>query len=68
MAVIQQDNHHRDPSFIAKAKQIIRIKQTLSNDEIFHLFEDNKLLVLFLLENDIIEMSDTICEEMMKNK
>ena len=62
--------HHRDTTFITRTKQLLlhykdQIKQTLSNDEIFYIFEDNKLLVHFLLSNDVIRMTDKICEVMM---
>ncbi|KAK8835254.1 hypothetical protein M9Y10_039802 [Tritrichomonas musculus] len=64
------DEHHRDTNFITRTKQLLlhykqQIKQTLSNEEIFNLFADNKLLVHFLLTNDIIKMTDKICYEMM---
>ena len=64
------DEHHRDPTFIARTKQLLlhyknQIKQTLSNEEIFYIFEGNKLLVHFLLANDIIRMTEKICEYMM---
>ncbi|KAK8888241.1 hypothetical protein M9Y10_039306 [Tritrichomonas musculus] len=64
------DHHHRDTNFITRTKQLLlyyksQIKQTLSNEEIFDIFKDNKLLVHFLLTNDIIRMTDTISEKMM---
>ncbi|KAK8850249.1 hypothetical protein M9Y10_018375 [Tritrichomonas musculus] len=64
------DYHHCCPSFIRRTKQLLfyykhQIKKTLSNDVIFYIFEDNKLLVLFLLTNDVIRMTDRICELMM---
>ena len=64
------DEHHRDTTFIARTKQLLlhykdQIKQTLSNEEIFYIFEDNKLLVHFLLSNDVIRLTDNICESMM---
>ena len=59
------DHHHRDINFIPKIQKILQqyqeqIKQTLSNDEIFHLFENNKLIVHFLLKNNIINISESI--------
>ena len=67
------DEHHRNTNFITRTKQLllqykIQIKQTLSNEEIFNIFEDNKLLVHFLLMNDVIRMTDKICEEMMSKQ
>ena len=64
------NEHHRDTNFIARTKQLLlhyksQIKQTLSNEDIFEIFKDNKLLVHFLLTNDVIRITDTICEYMM---
>ena len=64
------DEHHRDTTFITRTKQLLlhyksQIKQTLSNDEVFNIFEDNKLLVHFLLTSDIIRMTEKICKHMM---
>lgn len=64
------DEHHRDTNFIARTKQLFlhyksQIEQTLLNEEIFYIFEDNKLLVHFLLTNDIIRLTDKICDHMM---
>ncbi|KAK8844214.1 hypothetical protein M9Y10_024420 [Tritrichomonas musculus] len=62
-------DEHRVTNF-PRTKQLLlhykhQIKQTLSNEEIFYIFEDNKLLVHFLLTNDIIRMTDMICKSMM---
>ena len=59
------DHHQRDVYFNKKINQILQhykdqIKQTLPNDEIIHIFESNKLIVLFLLKNDIITISEDI--------
>ena len=64
------DNHHRDRNFITKISQILQqfedqIKQTLSNIDIFHIFEDNKMILLFLLKSGILTISDSIFKEMM---
>ena len=64
------DQHHRDANFIQSIEEILQhykeqIKQTLSNDEIFHIFEDNKLLVLFLLKNGTISISESIYDYMV---
>lgn len=61
------DNHYREINFINKIEKILQyytdqIKQTLSNIEIFNIFESNKILLLFLLENGTIKISDTIYE------
>ena len=46
--------HHRDQQFNERMNQLLlyykdQIKQTLSNIEIFHIFENNKKIVLFQL-------------------
>ena len=53
------ENRHRSQNFIEKIKKIIlfykeEIKQTLSNFEIFAIFHKDKLILLFLFENEII--------------
>ena len=64
------ENHHRDPHFNEGMNQLLlyykdQIKQTLSNTRIFHIFENNKKIVLFLLKNNIITISDEIYNEMI---
>ena len=64
------EHHHRDQHFNEGMNQILlyykdQIKQTFSNTKIFHIFENNKKIVLFLLKNDIITISDEICNEMI---
>ena len=63
-------NHHRGKNFINKINKILQfykdqIKQTLSDFEIFDIFENNKIILLFLLKNEIISISDTICTKIM---
>ena len=64
------ENHHRDQHFNDEINQILehykdQIKQTLSNTEIFHIFENNKKIVLFLLKTNIITINDEICHEIL---
>ena len=59
------DNHHREPNFFSKINQILqqysnKIKQTLSNEEIFEIFENNKIFILFLLKNQILTITEPI--------
>ena len=59
------DNHHRNANFNQKIKKILQhfgeqIKQTLSNYQIFQIFAKNKLIVLLLLKNDIITITNRI--------
>ena len=64
------NNHRRVGNFISKINSILlnyktQIKQALSNTEIFDIFKSNKMIVHFLLKNDILTLSQTICEEMI---
>ena len=64
------EHHHRDQHFNAGMNQFLlyykdQIKQTLSNSEIFHIFENNKKIVLFLLQQGIITISDDIYKEIL---
>ena len=67
------DNHHRDELFFRKIFKIInnyqeQIKQAFSNFEIFDLFQSNKLILLYLLENKIIVLDEEIYEEITDKK
>ena len=64
------DNHHRGTIFITNIFQLLQyyknqIKQILSNNEIYRIFENNKILLLFLIKNDFISISDEIYREMI---
>ena len=64
------EHHHRYQHFNERMNQLLlyykgQIKQTLSNIEIFHIFENNKKIVLFQLQNDIITISDKIYKEIV---
>ena len=64
------EHHHRDQHFNEKMNQLLirykdQIKQTLSNLEIFRIFENNKNIVLFLLQNEIITISSEINKEIV---
>ena len=63
-------NHHRYSDFFIKIEQIINvfkdnIKQTYSNSEIFNLFKTNKLILFFLLKNDIFTVDKQICDQIL---
>ena len=65
-------NHQRVPQFINKIEQILtelkeNIKQTLSNLEIFNIFKENKRIILFLFQSQIITIDETIFKEIHKN-
>ena len=61
------NNHHRTPQFNNKIEKILlyfftKIKQTLSNSEIFQLFKNNKKILLFLFRNKIITVNKEISD------
>ena len=56
---IISSHHHRGLNFFSKIERILlnftkEIKQSLSNSEIFHIFHNNKRIILFLIEENII--------------
>ena len=62
------DYHHRRPDFIKKIERILlfikdKIKQALSNDEIYILFQSNKQIVLFLFKENIIVPTQNIWDQ-----
>ena len=66
------NNHNRSNNLIDKINNIIfhfkeEIQQNFSNDEIFHIFQSNKLLLLFLFQNSIliptIQIADLITND-----
>ena len=64
------NNHHRDEIFINKIFQILQyykqqIKQTLSNVQIFNIFQNNKKILLFLIENEIIKVDKCIAHKIL---
>ena len=64
------NNHHRYPGFFDKIKQIFfkykkEIKQTFSNHDLFNLFNNNKMILLFLLNNDFIDADVQIIEALL---
>ena len=57
------DNHHRLPDFYLKIEKILQnflqnIKSTFLNSELFNIFKSNKILVLFLIQNNIIVIDE----------
>lgn len=64
------DNHCRKHNFNTKVNQLLlhyksQIKQTLSNYDIYRIFKNNKILLLFLLQNQIITITQPIYEEII---
>ena len=59
------NNHHRNQMFFPKLEKICltfkdQIKQYFSNTEIFELFKRNKVMILFFIQNEIINLDKTI--------
>ena len=67
------NNHQRVSNFYEKFEKLSwhfksAIKQTFSNFFIFNIFKYNKLILFFLITNDIIKIDDTISKFIIKNK
>lgn len=63
-------NHHRYTGFFSKIEKILiylkdKIKQNFSDIEIFNFFENNKLIILILLQNNIITIDKTLCDKIL---
>ena len=59
------NNHHRSPNFIIKLERLLRqfkqdIKIYFSNSEIFEIFKDNKRILLFLIEEKLMIIDESI--------
>ena len=59
------NNHHRVRNFICKFERVLRqfkqeIQKYFSNSEIFNIFEDNKRILLFLLEEKMMIIDEYI--------
>lgn len=67
------NNHFRSSNFFSKIEKILslfsdKIKQTLSNLEIFKIFQHNKRILLFLYEESIITFDQSLVDEMIHPK
>ena len=63
-------NHSHEKNLFEKIEQIIvqlkeSIKQTFSKSDLFHIFKSSKLLILFLLENQILTLDEDIYREIL---
>ena len=59
------DNHHRFKGFFEKIERIFlgikdEIKQTLSDLELLNIFIDNRMILLFLFEKEIIPLNESV--------
>ena len=62
--------YHRDETLLNKVYKIIQhyksqIKQTFSNTEIFNIFQNSKIILLYLFENQILIVDDQIYKELI---
>ncbi|KAK8842426.1 hypothetical protein M9Y10_026009 [Tritrichomonas musculus] len=67
------NNHNRNTDFISKFEKILNfyasyIKQTFSNTEIFHIFENNKRILLFLINEKIVSIDHHINKSMQEGQ
>ena len=67
------NNHRREFNFSTKINHILlyykeKVKQALSNFEIFKIFQNNKLILLYLFENKIITADEQIVEYILNNE
>lgn len=65
--------HYRTPSFFSKIERTIlyfreKIKQTWSNSEIFDIFKRNKRIILFLINEKILNIDKSIVSKMKSKK
>ena len=58
-------NHHRYSAFLPKIEKVLlfysdEIKKSFSNSELFNIFQSNKIVLLFLIENKIVIIDDYV--------
>ena len=64
------DNHHRNIDFIKKIKQILncfsaKINHIFSNYEIYNIFKNNKIILLYLFDSKIIQIDKEISDNII---
>ena len=64
------ENHHRLPYFLDKLGKIIqyliqKIRSDISDFKIYQIFKNNKFILLFLLEQKIIQADEKIITDIM---
>ena len=67
------DYHHRGNNFYAQIEKIFiyfkeDIKQAFNNTELFDLFSESKLALLILLENEMIQIDESIAKTLTKSE
>lgn len=66
-------NHYRNKNFLNKIKKIFlkfkkEIKQAFSNSEIFEFFKNQKIILLFLIKEEIITLDKSIAKKIANCK
>lgn len=66
-------NHYRNPNFFDKIKQILQIIKNsinnfFTNEEIFEFFEKSQHILLFLVEEKVFRIDESIFAKMLKNE
>ncbi|KAK8876018.1 hypothetical protein M9Y10_006201 [Tritrichomonas musculus] len=64
-------NHHRRENFLKKIEQIldkysIQFKQSLTNIEIYDIVKENKVILLYFIQKDILKLNKEICYDMIE--
>lgn len=67
------EHHHRYPNFISNIEIILQnysqdIKKHLTNSKIFSIFKNNKRILLFLYESQIVSFTKDIIKNFFKEK
>ena len=64
-------NHHRPPDFYSKIEKLFspfieEMKQNLTNDEIYQIFKENRLVLLFLFHKQVLKIDENISKSLPK--
>ena len=66
------NNRHRDTNFFSKIERILLLFKDeltkLKNDEIFQLFRSNKRILLFLIEEEILQVDEYFVKQITNGK
>ena len=67
------NDHHRSPNLLAKIQQVILIfkkdiQHLFSNRQIFHIFRNSKRILLFLMEEKLINPDKSISSNIVNSK
>ena len=67
------NDHHREEGFFGKIEHILKLfkddlQKYFSNSELFHIFKNNKRILLFLIEEKIINFDEFIAKRIIKDE